>query len=82
MERNNVTVYKEKLLAIDVIETFYRTARSTKKANICVHQAVEDAYDCRDTAISVAPQYYDYVRVVGEDIDLLVLPNCIVIDTQ
>ncbi|GBM08416.1 hypothetical protein AVEN_108404-1 [Araneus ventricosus] len=44
-----------------------------QKANICVQQAVEDAdLTIVNTAISVAPQY-DYVRVVGEDIDLLVL---------
>ncbi|GBM60633.1 hypothetical protein AVEN_271421-1 [Araneus ventricosus] len=40
-------------------------------------QAVEDAdLTIVNTAISVAPQY-DYVRVVGEDIDLLVLPTAL-----
>ncbi|GBL66802.1 hypothetical protein AVEN_251691-1, partial [Araneus ventricosus] len=47
--------------------------KALQKANICVQQAVEDAdLTIVNTAISVAPQY-DYVRVVGEDIDLLVL---------
>ncbi|GBL94087.1 hypothetical protein AVEN_185045-1 [Araneus ventricosus] len=40
-------------------------------------QAVEDAdLTIVNTAISVAPQY-DYVRVVGEDIDRLVLPTAL-----
>ncbi|GBO22156.1 hypothetical protein AVEN_101316-1 [Araneus ventricosus] len=47
--------------------------KALQKANICVQQAVEDAdLTIVNTAISVAPQY-DYVRVVGEDIDLLIL---------
>ncbi|GBM64487.1 hypothetical protein AVEN_41391-1, partial [Araneus ventricosus] len=47
--------------------------KALQKANICVQQAVEDAdLTIVNTAISVAPQY-DNVRVVGEDIDLLVL---------
>ncbi|GBO09052.1 hypothetical protein AVEN_210144-1 [Araneus ventricosus] len=47
--------------------------KALQKANICVQQAVEDAdLTIVNTAFSVAPQY-DYVRVVGEDIDLLVL---------
>ncbi|GBN82936.1 hypothetical protein AVEN_157653-1, partial [Araneus ventricosus] len=47
--------------------------KALQKANICVQHAVEDAdLTIVNTAISVAPQY-DYVRVVGEDIDLLVL---------
>ncbi|GBM96679.1 hypothetical protein AVEN_69287-1 [Araneus ventricosus] len=47
--------------------------KALQKANICVQQAVEDAdLTIVNTAISVVPQY-DYVRVVGEDIDLLVL---------
>ncbi|GBO42542.1 hypothetical protein AVEN_196050-1 [Araneus ventricosus] len=47
--------------------------KALQKANICVQQAVEDAdLTIVNTAISVALQY-DYVRVVGEDIDLLVL---------
>ncbi|GBL87163.1 hypothetical protein AVEN_270458-1 [Araneus ventricosus] len=47
--------------------------KASQKANICVQQAVEDAdLTIVNTAISVAPQY-EYVRVVGEDIDLLIL---------
>ncbi|GBL81869.1 hypothetical protein AVEN_50473-1 [Araneus ventricosus] len=47
--------------------------KALQKANICVQRAVQDAdLTIVNTAISVAPQY-DSVRVVGEDIDLLVL---------
>ncbi|GBN70940.1 hypothetical protein AVEN_30864-1 [Araneus ventricosus] len=47
--------------------------KALQKVNICVRQAVEDAdLTIVNTAISVAPQY-DYVRVSGEDIGLLVL---------
>ncbi|GBM59171.1 hypothetical protein AVEN_74341-1, partial [Araneus ventricosus] len=47
--------------------------KALQKANICVQQAVEDAdLTIVNTAISVAPRC-DYVRVVGEDIHLLVL---------
>lgn len=47
--------------------------KALQKANISVQQAVEDAdLMIVNTAISVASQY-DSVRVVGEDIDLLVL---------
>ncbi|GBL91834.1 hypothetical protein AVEN_172758-1 [Araneus ventricosus] len=66
---------KEKLLANECnkkrfIELFKKALR---KANICVQQAVEDAdLTIVNTAISVALQQ-DYVRVVGEDIKLLVL---------
>ncbi|GBN08695.1 hypothetical protein AVEN_73491-1 [Araneus ventricosus] len=75
---------KEKLLAnecnkkrfIELLKT------ASQKANICVQQAVEDAnLTIVNTAISVAPQY-DYVRVIGEDIDLLLLLTAIGIDTQ
>ncbi|GBL90054.1 hypothetical protein AVEN_181650-1, partial [Araneus ventricosus] len=66
---------KEKLLANECNKKRFieLLKKALQKANICVQQAVEDAdLTIVNTAISVAPQY-DYVRVVGEDIDLLVL---------
>ncbi|GBO01474.1 hypothetical protein AVEN_222617-1 [Araneus ventricosus] len=66
---------KEKLLANECNKKRFiqLLKKALQKANICVQQPVEDAdLTIVNTAISVAPQY-DYVRVVGEDIDLLVL---------
>ncbi|GBN69071.1 hypothetical protein AVEN_70799-1 [Araneus ventricosus] len=66
---------KEKLLANECNKKRFieLLKKALQKANICVQQAVEDAdITIVNTAISVAPQY-DYMRVVGEDIDLLVL---------
>ncbi|GBM17076.1 hypothetical protein AVEN_107517-1 [Araneus ventricosus] len=66
---------KEKLLANECNKKRFMELlnKALQKANICVQQAVEDAdLTIVNTAISVAPQY-DYGRVVGEDIDLLVL---------
>ncbi|GBN54026.1 hypothetical protein AVEN_108659-1 [Araneus ventricosus] len=66
---------KEKLLANECNKKRFieMLKKALRKANICVQQAVEDAdLMIVNTVISVAPQY-DYVRVVGEDIDLLVL---------
>ncbi|GBN74495.1 hypothetical protein AVEN_221197-1, partial [Araneus ventricosus] len=66
---------KEKLLANECNKKRFieLLKKALHKANICVQQAVEDAdLTIVNTAISVALQY-DYVRVVGEDIDLLVL---------
>ncbi|GBN32215.1 hypothetical protein AVEN_170814-1 [Araneus ventricosus] len=55
--------------------------KASQKANICMQQAVLDAdLTIVNTAISDAPQY-DYVRVIGEDIDLLFLLTAIGIDT-
>ncbi|GBM48602.1 hypothetical protein AVEN_158173-1 [Araneus ventricosus] len=66
---------KEKLLANECNKKRFieLLKKALQKANICVQLAVEDAdLTIVNTAISVAPQY-DYMRVVGEDIDLLVL---------
>ncbi|GBM10237.1 hypothetical protein AVEN_164249-1 [Araneus ventricosus] len=66
---------KEKLLANECNKKRFieLLKKALQKAIICVQQAVEDAdLTIVNTAISVAPQY-DYLRVVGEDIDLLVL---------
>ncbi|GBM96440.1 hypothetical protein AVEN_133804-1 [Araneus ventricosus] len=66
---------KEKLLANECNKKRFieLLKKAFQKANICVQQAVEDAdLTIVSTAISIALQY-DYVRVVGEDIDLLVL---------
>ncbi|GBN95014.1 hypothetical protein AVEN_275475-1 [Araneus ventricosus] len=66
---------KEKLLANECNKKRFieLLKKALQKANICVQQAVEDAdLTIVNTAISVALQY-DYVRVVGEEIDLLVL---------
>ncbi|GBN48766.1 hypothetical protein AVEN_111290-1, partial [Araneus ventricosus] len=66
---------KEKLLANECNKKRFieLLKKALQKTNICVQQAVEDAdLTIVNTAISVAPQY-DYVRAVGEDIDLLVL---------
>ncbi|GBM64377.1 hypothetical protein AVEN_11649-1 [Araneus ventricosus] len=66
---------KEKLLANECNKKRFieLLKKALQKANICVQQGVEDAdLAIVNTAISVAPQY-DYVRVVGEEIDLLVL---------
>ncbi|GBN10915.1 hypothetical protein AVEN_221031-1 [Araneus ventricosus] len=66
---------KEKLLANECNKKRFieLLKKALQKANICVPQAVEDAdLTIVNTAISVAPQY-DYGRLVGEDIDLLVL---------
>ncbi|GBM69418.1 hypothetical protein AVEN_261265-1 [Araneus ventricosus] len=66
---------KEKLLANECNKKRFieLLKKVLQKANICVQQAVEDAdLTIVNSAISVAPQY-DYVCVVGEDIDLLVL---------
>ncbi|GBM04729.1 hypothetical protein AVEN_141700-1 [Araneus ventricosus] len=66
---------KEKLLANECNKKRFieMLKKALQKSNICVQQAVEDAdLTIVNTAISVALQY-DYVRVVGVDIDLLVL---------
>ncbi|GBN88559.1 hypothetical protein AVEN_199207-1 [Araneus ventricosus] len=66
---------KEKLLANECSKKRFieLLKKALQKTNISLQQAVEDAdLTIVNTAISVAPQY-DYVRVVGEDIDLLVL---------
>ncbi|GBO33476.1 hypothetical protein AVEN_143977-1 [Araneus ventricosus] len=66
---------KEKLLANECNKKRFieLLKKALQKANICVQQAVQDAdLMIVNTAISVVPQY-DYVRVVGEDIYLLVL---------
>ncbi|GBN52730.1 hypothetical protein AVEN_244457-1 [Araneus ventricosus] len=66
---------KEKLLANECNKKRFieLLKKALQKANICVQQAVEDAdLTIVNTAISVALQY-DYVRVVGWNIDLLVL---------
>ncbi|GBO09407.1 hypothetical protein AVEN_87148-1 [Araneus ventricosus] len=66
---------KEKLLANECNKKRFieLLKKASQKANICVQQAVEDAdLTIVNNAISVAPQY-DYVCVIGEDIDLLVL---------
>ncbi|GBM20315.1 hypothetical protein AVEN_195872-1 [Araneus ventricosus] len=66
---------KEKLLANECNKKRFieLLKKALQKANICVQQAVEDAdLTIVNTVISVAPEY-DNVRVVGEDIDLLVL---------
>ncbi|GBL77786.1 hypothetical protein AVEN_234611-1 [Araneus ventricosus] len=66
---------KEKLLANECNKKRFieLLKKALQKVNICVQQAVEEAVlMIVNTAISVAPQY-DYVRVVGEDIELLVL---------
>ncbi|GBN02923.1 hypothetical protein AVEN_106794-1 [Araneus ventricosus] len=66
---------KEKLLANECNKKRFieLLKKALQKANICVQQAIEDAdLTIVNTDISVAPQY-DYARVVGEGIDLLVL---------
>ncbi|GBM47025.1 hypothetical protein AVEN_91969-1, partial [Araneus ventricosus] len=66
---------KEKLLANECNKKRFieLLKKALQKANICVQQEVEDVdLTIANSAISVAPQY-DYVCVVGEDIDLLVL---------
>ncbi|GBL76266.1 hypothetical protein AVEN_234521-1 [Araneus ventricosus] len=75
---------KEKLLANECNKKRFieLLKKASQKANICVQQAVLDA-DLRivNTVISDAPQY-DYVRVIGEAIDLLLLLTAIGIDTH
>ncbi|GBL97962.1 hypothetical protein AVEN_126864-1 [Araneus ventricosus] len=74
---------KEKLLANECNKKRFieLLKKASQKANICVQQAVLDAdLTIVNTAISDAPQY-DYVRVIGEDIDLLLL-TAIGIDTH
>ncbi|GBN35583.1 hypothetical protein AVEN_260679-1 [Araneus ventricosus] len=64
---------KEKLLANECNKkrSIELLKKALQKANICVQQTVEDDdLTIVNTAISVQ---YDYVRVVGEDIYLLVL---------
>ncbi|GBO35601.1 hypothetical protein AVEN_9321-1 [Araneus ventricosus] len=75
---------KEKLLANECNKKRFigLLKKASQKANICVQQAVLDAdLTIVNTAISDAPQY-DYVHVIGENIDLLLLLTAIGIDTH
>ncbi|GBO02378.1 hypothetical protein AVEN_179537-1 [Araneus ventricosus] len=66
---------QEKLLANECNKKCFieLLKKALQKANFCLQQAIEVAdLTIVNTAISVAP-HYDSVRVVGEDIDLLVL---------